>query len=141
MYLIDGYNLLYQTDFEMREDLIFEVSDFCRRKNKKAKIVFDGYSPEDLSNDVLDIVFVGDADAELERIIKHVENPNLWKLVSSDKAIIFQANKKGIKSLKSEHFVTIMQAEEIEQTSEKDDVNLSDKEVQKQLEEFNNFKN
>ncbi|HCC23642.1 TPA: hypothetical protein DF272_05735 [Candidatus Falkowbacteria bacterium] len=141
MYLIDGYNLLYQTDFETRDELMAGVGDFCRRKNKRAKIVFDGYSPEDLSNEVLEIVFVGDADAELESLIKHVENPNNFVLVSSDKELIFYAQKKGVLVVRSEHFATIMKAEDsIEMPEKADEVNLSDAEVKKQLEELNNFK-
>jgi len=116
MYLIDGYNLLYQTDFETRDELMAGVGDFCRRKNKRAKIV-------------------------LESLIKHVENPNNFVLVSSDKELIFYAQKKGVLVVRSEHFATIMKAEDsIEMPEKADEVNLSDAEVKKQLEELNNFK-
>ncbi len=108
MYLIDGYNLLYQTDYESREDLIFVVSDFLRQNKKRGIIVFDGYSPEDLSSEVLEVRFSGNADEELVRVINENIDPSFLTLVSSDKDIIFQAGQKNIKSIKSEQFAYLL---------------------------------
>lgn len=105
MYLIDGYNLLYQTEFEAREDLIFAISDFLRQNQKQGIIVFDGYSPEDLSSEVLEVRFGGDADAELIRLMQENIDPNFLTLVSSDKDIVYHASQNNIKSIKSEQFV------------------------------------
>lgn len=137
MYLIDGYNLLYQTDYESREDLIFVVSDFLRQNKKRGIIVFDGYSPEDLSSEVLEVRFGGNADEELIRVINENIDPNFLTLVSSDKDIIFQAGQKNIKSIKSEQFAFLLTSS-VEQIIEDDDG--KPKNGPETLSDYNNFK-
>lgn len=142
MYLIDGYNVLYQTMLETREELIEKINTYCRTKNKKALIVFDGFAPEDLSNDIVQIKFVGDADQEIMEVMKQNQNPNAITLVTSDKELLYWAGQNKITSLKSDHFSYILDmVEEYHSISEKENVPvMSDQTVQQQLEEFNNFK-
>ncbi|OGF31761.1 hypothetical protein A2533_01675 [Candidatus Falkowbacteria bacterium RIFOXYD2_FULL_35_9] len=140
MYLIDGYNLLYQTDFETREQLISELNKFCRGKNKQARIVFDGLSPEDLSSDIIDVIFATNADAEIESLVNQVENPNQYILISSDKDLIFVANQKSVKSIKSEQFAVFMQEKDFIESGEEEYPELTDEQVASQLKEFNSFK-
>lgn len=137
MYLIDGYNLLYQTDLEAREDLLAEIVGFLRQTGKKGLIVFDGYSPEDLSSEVLEVRFSGNADEELVKIIQENIDPSFLTLVTSDKDIIFQAGQKNIKSIKSEQFAYLlsgMQSQDLSSDNEKPE--FSDE----SLADYNNFK-
>jgi hypothetical protein len=140
MYLIDGYNLLYQSDFVHRDDLIDQLARFCRREHKSAHIVFDGYSPTDLSSSVLRVTFAGDADAEIIKIIRETANPNEWKLVSDDKELIFAAQKRGVEVWSVERFLYLLAGEAATYPLEKDvNAGLSDDEAEEALLEFNNF--
>jgi hypothetical protein len=104
MYLIDGYNLLYQTDHETREELVSFLNLFLKNINKKGLILFDGYAPEDLSTRLLEVKFVGDADLEIIDIMKKNKQPTYLTLVSSDKNLIYEAKQNNIKYIKSEQF-------------------------------------
>ena len=140
MYLIDGYNLLYQSDFVHREDLIDRVARFCRREHKVAHIIFDGYAPADLSSSVLRVTFAGDADAEIVKTIRETDNPNKWKLVSDDKELIFAAQKRGVEVWSVERFLYLLASEAATYPLEKDvNAGLSDDEAEEALLEFNNF--
>lgn len=139
MYLIDGYNLLYETDLETRDDLVRMVHDFCSRLNKNAIIVFDGYSPEDLSTTLVEVKFVGDADLEITQIMKKNNNPTALTLISSDKDLIYSANQNKIKVIKSEQFEYLI-PEQNDLIKDDDLQILTDEQVKEQLEEFNYFK-
>jgi hypothetical protein len=143
MYLIDGYNLLYQTDLENSGELVAKLNQLCRAKNKRALIVFDGYSPEDLSSEVLEVRFSGNADLEISEIIKQNNNPTQLVLVSSDKDLIYNARQKGLNVLKSEQFSYLLN-EGLNSGKNDDDKPtikiLSDKDVREELESFNYFK-
>ena len=140
MYLIDGYNLLYQSDCDYREDLIDRIARFCRREHRSAHIVFDGYSPEDLSSSALRVTFAGDADAAIAKIINETANPNEWKLVSDDKELIFVAQKRGVEVWSVERFLYLLASEAATYPLEKDiNAGLSDDEAEEALLEFNNF--
>jgi predicted RNA-binding protein with PIN domain len=140
MYLIDGYNVLYQTTLETREELIEKINMYCRAKNKQAVIVFDGFAPEDLSNDVVQVRFVGDADQEIIDIMKQNDNPTALKLVTSDKDLLYWAGQNKIATLKADHFSYIIDFEEQQEVTEKENPPImTDATAKNQLEEFNNF--
>ena len=135
MYLIDGYNLLYQTNIETREELLDSLGIFLRNVNKTGLVIFDGYAPEDLSSAILEVEFVGDADLEIIKIMQKNKNPNSLILVSSDKELIYEANQNKIKVIKSEHFVFLTPQEDMTaEASEKPEPGGET------LADYNNFK-
>jgi len=140
MYLIDGYNLFYQKDFANRDELVGALTDFCDYKGKKAHIVFDGYSPEDLSTISVQVEFAGDADARIAEIVKMCHTPSYYVLISSDRELLNLAKQKGIKFKKSEDFDFLRPRPIETEPGEEPNPLLTDKEVEEQLEEFENFK-
>lgn len=139
MFLIDGYNLLYQTNLEYREELIAKINQFCSFNNNQALIIFDGFSSIDLSTRLVEVRFAGEADLEIERILTQNTNPTQLTLISSDKDLIYTARHNNVKVVLSEQFNYLIPEQKLDQ--EKPEANLSDMEVQKQLKEFGYFKN
>jgi hypothetical protein len=143
MYLIDGYNLLYQTDFEHPSELIAKVTNLCRAKGKRAVVVFDGFSPEDLSSGYVDVLFAGDADLEIKNLLSQINAPNEYVLISSDNDLIFYARQKGVNVIKSEQFCYLLSdAIQPDNAEDKPSVGyITDKQAKDELEAFNYFKN
>ncbi len=108
MIIIDGYNLLYQSDFEKREDLIWAVDNYLRRSHKSGLIIFDGFSPEDLSTPLLEVRFAGNADDEIKFEIDACQNPNSYSLVTDDKDILYYARQKNIQTIKCHNFSALI---------------------------------
>ena len=142
MYLIDGYNLLYQTDFEHPSDLIAQVTLLCRAKNKRALIIFDGFSPEELSSAYVEVRFSGDADEEITNLIKQNNNPTEITLVSSDNDLLDAARQKRIHMLKSEQFCYLLNVDfNAKDAPEKPSTKfMTDKQVEEELQSYNYFK-
>ncbi len=141
MYLIDGYNLLYQTDFPEKEGLINAVNEFCRTRRKTAIIIFDGRCPHDLNTNFVQVIFTGDADDGIARLIDKCDNPSMYVLVTSDKEIRYLARQKKIKCIKSEEFNFSASKPVPIDPDEQATFFMTDSEVKKQLKEFNNFEN
>jgi len=160
MYLIDGYNLLYQTDFSEKEGLIHAIDKFCRARHKNATIVFDGRCPYNLSTDFVQVIFTGNADEGIAEIIqkcdnlgyrctdKHTDctdyekkgsNPaSKYVLISSDKELRSLARRSGIKMIRAEEF-DFSVGKTKSSGDEKGRGFLTESEAREQLEEFNNF--
>lgn len=139
MYLIDGYNLLYETNLETRDELIEKINRFCRFYKKKALIVFDGYCPEDYSSQKVEIRFVGDADAEIRRILKQADNPSRYVLVTLDKDLIYCARQCKMEVIKSNQFNYLIP--DLEPISKEEDpyLILNEEQAQRELKKFNYF--
>jgi predicted RNA-binding protein with PIN domain len=137
-YIIDGYNLLHQTDFEERDELIESIVNFCGVCNKNAKMVFDGHANEEHPSTRVHVIFAGDADAEIIRILEEVGTPSFYTLISSDKELKLVARKRKVKVVNSEDFD--FSIPEKGATEEKEVCFMDDEDVEKQLKEFNNFK-
>ena len=162
MYLIDGYNLLHQTDFSEKEDMINALDKFCRARHKDATIVFDGRCPYNLSTDFVQVIFTGDADAGIAEIIEKCDNRRDWYrctdnctdstdyenegrnpaskyiLVSSDKELRYLARQKRIETIRAEEFDFFVS--KIKSSGdEKGRGFLTESEAREQLREFNNF--
>ncbi len=135
MYLIDGYNLLYETDLETREELIENINIFCRFYNKQALIVFDGFAPEDFSTHRVEVRFVGDADAEIKQIVKQ-GNPSQYTLVTLDKDLIYWASQSKVEVIKSNQFNYLIPDLEIVSKEEDPNFALSEEQARKELESF-----
>ncbi|NQT49939.1 NYN domain-containing protein [Candidatus Kuenenbacteria bacterium] len=140
MYLIDGYNLLYATEFETREQLLSALNTFFVYCKKSAKIIFDGYSEEDLNTEFVQVEFAGDADERIAEIIKTCDNPSYYVLVSSDKELRYLARQKKIKTIKVEEYnFEVPTAPQVDE-DDRSDFHITDSEVVAQLKEYNNFK-
>lgn len=131
MYLIDGYNLLHQTEIDTREELVSRIDRFCASRNKHATIVFDGYSPDDLSTWSVEVRFGGDADELLKKIINETANPSEIVLVSSDNDVRFSARARGMRVIKSEDFMFKTDSTATFDDDAKPNLRLSDEEVEK----------
>lgn len=137
-YIIDGYNLLYQTEFETRDELIEAISKYCHANNKTAKIFFDGDGDAEFYSTRVEVLFVGDADLAIVRALAEAQTPSFYTLVSSDKEIAVEARVRKINVVRSEDFdLTI---HESVKDNEKPKCFLSDDDVDQQLKEFNYFK-
>lgn len=138
-YIIDGYNLLYQTDLSNREELIKKLVKFCHASHNTAKIIFDGLATPEFYSTRVQVVYAGNADHEIEKVIQEAKTPSFYTLVTSDKELVFLARQKGIKNIKVEDFNFDVN-EEISEQDDKPTCFLSDEEVNRQLKEFNYFK-
>jgi len=137
-YIIDGYNLLHKTNFESREGMIDALVRFCHVCNKNAKIVFDGYAPEEFASTRVQVVFAGDADVEIIKLLNEAQTPTFYTLVSSDNELREVAKRKKIKIIKAEEFDLSLPDKSL--NADKPTCYLNDDEIKKQLKEFNNFK-
>ncbi len=135
MLLIDGYNLLYQTDFETNQELIAALAKYCQAYNKKAVIFFDGYSNNDLSVSRVEVNFTGDADKGLIDFIMENNRPGDI-LISSDREIRRKAREKNLRMIKSEDFNFTVPKEEEAGPEEDPNLELSDQEMAEQMKEF-----
>jgi hypothetical protein len=139
VYLIDGYNLLHQTDFSEKEDLINALDKFCRARHKSATIVFDGRCPYDLNTDFVQVIFTGDADEGIAEIIARCDNPSNYVLVSSDKELRYLARRKRIETIRAEEFDFSVKKRK-SSGNEKERGFLTESEAREQLAVFNHFK-
>jgi len=137
-YIIDGYNLLHQTDYESRDELIEVIVGFCGACNKNAKMVFDGHANEEVPSTRVHVIFAGDADAEIIRILEEVGTPSFYTLISSDRELKLVARQRKVKTINSEDFD--FSIPEKMGGEEKEVCFINDEEIEKQLKEFNNFK-
>jgi len=138
MYVIDGYNLLYKSNLETRDELIEKINRFCRFYNKSALIVFDGFAPEDYSSNKVEVRFAGDADAAIKQIIKK-GNPSQYVLVTEDKDLIYWAHQSNIEVIKSNQFNYLIP--NFEKVSKEEDpyLALNEEQAQGELKKFNYF--
>ncbi len=139
MYLIDGYNLLYETSLETRDELIEKINRFCSFYKKKALIIFDGYEPEDYSTIRVEVKFVGDADEEIKQIVKQ-GNPSQYVLVTLDKDLIYWAHQSNVEVIKSNQFNYLIPKQEITSKEEDPYLALNDEQAKKELDALRNFK-
>jgi len=84
------------------------------------------------------VIFGGDADEEIKKIISENKNPSEITLISSDNDLIFAARSKKIKIIKSEDFDLNIATSHNDE--EKEIIHLTDDDVEDALEEFNHFK-
>lgn len=129
MYLIDGYNLLYQFYKNIddnninyyREELISLIKDYCETKRKKAQIFFDVKSvplsllpPIKLKSDYLKVSYVRDADLAIINLLENTKDITRYTIISSDRKISDYARRRGFKVLSSKNFKTILLTFKIE---------------------------
>ena len=138
-YIIDGYNLLHQTNFSDRDQLIAQLVKFCQANNKTAQVVFDGLANPEFVSTRVQVIFAGDADEYISRLLREARNPNFYTLVSSDRELQQVARENRIEFIKVQDFDFTVTPKK--KTDDKPVCFLSDDDIEKQLKEFNYFKN
>jgi len=137
MYLIDGYNLLYQSSYTEAPELVNALDKFCEYYGKRALVIFDGHSKDDLSTNSVQVEYHDNADDYLAEYMD--EHHGGLTLVSSDNEVIASAHRNKVAVVKSDAFDFTI-PDEFEDAGDKGNVSLSDDEVDGQLREFNNFR-
>ncbi len=137
-YIIDGYNLLHQTKFDSRDQMIEALARFCHSCNKTAKIVFDGLANPEFVSTRVQVVYAGDADNEIIRLIETSVTPSFYTLVTSDRELQLVAKQKKINTIKAEDFDFTIP--EKQKNDDKPLCFMSDDDIERQLKEFNYFK-
>jgi predicted RNA-binding protein with PIN domain len=112
-YLIDGNNLLGSwggptRDDDRRPEVVRRVAAFCRAKNVRATLVFDGHplrpdmAAQDLGPLSLRVPPAGtDADTVIRELLDRAPRPAEWVVVTSDKAVYSYAKTCGASVLRA----------------------------------------
>ncbi len=110
MLLIDGYNLLHAVPGGASRDRLLElVLAYCREGNYSARIVFDatGGMRRRAQLGPLELRVVAEgrkADDEILEILSSTEDRTAYTLVSNDLELVREAEKRGVRVLRSEDF-------------------------------------
>jgi predicted RNA-binding protein with PIN domain len=86
LYLFDGYNLLHAGRFEDPRELIDRLASYVALLGARGVLVFDGVG-EDIAYGPLEVRYVKNADALLERLAAEHRGSETVCLVSSDSAV------------------------------------------------------
>jgi gamma-glutamyltranspeptidase / glutathione hydrolase len=113
--LIDGYNLLPQTEFKDRDRFIRALGTYARSKAHQITVVFDGTQQGTFHGDRyreagIEVVFTPitvTADDMIEEILERAD-PNRWIVVSSDRRIQSAAKRAHSESVPSDEFARRM---------------------------------
>jgi predicted RNA-binding protein with PIN domain len=112
-YLIDGNNLMGSwggptTNDDRRSEVVRRVAAFCRSKNVRATLVFDGHplradmAVQDLGPLTLRVPPSGsDADTVIRELLDRSTRPAEWVVVTSDKAVYSYAKTCGASVLRA----------------------------------------
>ena len=112
-YLIDGNNLLGswggpQGDDDRRDEVVRRVAAFCRAKNVKATVVFDGrplrhdMAAQELGPVSLRVPPPGeDADTVIRELVERTPRPAELIVVTSDKALYSYVKTLGASVLRA----------------------------------------
>ncbi len=86
LYLFDGYNLLHAGPFEDPRELVDRLASYVALLGARGVLVFDGVG-EDIAYGPLEVRYVKNADALLERLAAEHRASETVCLVSSDSAV------------------------------------------------------
>ena len=111
-YLIDGNNLLGSwggpRDDDGRADVVRRVAAFCRARNVKATVVFDGHPLRpDMASQELGLVSLRvpppgqDADTVIRELVERAPRPAELIVVTSDKALYSYVKTLGASVLRA----------------------------------------
>jgi predicted RNA-binding protein with PIN domain len=161
-YIIDGYNLLKSSAFnvplnlsleDQRNHLIRMIKSFSQSEQSEVLIIFDNSlsfsTNRNIGSGRIRIKFTKasmEADDLIKKIIRNEKNPKRLIIVSSDRAIQYTAKDHGAAILSSEDYYRIIEKRESSTgdtnksdfNQEKYDPNLGKKEIQYWKELFKN---
>jgi predicted RNA-binding protein with PIN domain len=112
-YIIDGNNLLGswggpRGPDDRRAEVVRRVASFCRARNVRATLVFDGHplrpemAVQDLGPLRLRVPEPGrDADSVIRELVEHSPRPSEWIVVTSDKALYSYVKTLGASVLRT----------------------------------------
>ena len=115
-YLIDGNNLLGswggpKGDDDRRAEVVRRVAAFCRARNVKATVVFDGHPLRpDMAAQELGLVSLRvppqgqDADTVIRELVERTARPAELIVVTSDKALYSYVKTLGAAVLRAHEF-------------------------------------
>ena len=156
-YLIDGHNVIAQMNAIELDDphdeakFVILLRQYTASISKKAHVVFDGGVPggsSPLSTSRVQVYFASaqsSADNVLRMMIRDTKNPSGWIVVSSDRAIVDVARRRGMRVVRAERFAQRLEkliANKIQEENEafvpptKSDPHLSSEEVDEWLDLF-----
>ncbi|MCB9452357.1 MAG: NYN domain-containing protein [Anaerolineaceae bacterium] len=150
-YLIDGHNVIgYLPDISLDDPndeakLVQKLAGFAARTKKQCVVVFDSGLPAGksrMSSTVVKVVFAShhsNADRLIMARIQHIPDPTNWTVVSSDHQVQTAARQRGIKTLSSVDFASLLQAPTPppdHDPGEADEVRQTDEEINYWLREF-----
>jgi len=115
--LIDGHNLIGRmpglslADPDDEEKLVALLRPYAARRRAHVVVVFDSGQPggrsAQLSSGGIEAIFAGshtNADRVLIERIRSLKHPQDWALVSSDRAIQAEANRRRVRVLEAAEF-------------------------------------
>lgn len=153
-YIIDGYNLLKSSAFDVplnlnlenqRNHLIRLIKSFTQSEQSEVLIIFDNSLSSKTTKNIrsgrIKIQFTKhsmEADDLIRKIIRNEKNPTHLVIVSSDRAIQYAAKDHGANILSSEDYYRLIEKKQSSNRSvdisnfnhEKYDPNLGEKEIQ-----------
>lgn len=112
-YIVDGNNLLGswggpRGPDDRRAEVVRRVASFCRARNVRATLVFDGHplrpdmAVQDLGLLRLRVPEPGrDADSLIREMVEHSSRPSEWVVVTSDKALYSYVKTLGASVLRT----------------------------------------
>jgi uncharacterized protein len=122
--IIDGYNLIRQSDFLRRHEkqsleagrraLIFNLSEYKRKKGHNITVVFDGWesgsAQEERDRQANINIIYSRRGEKADEVIKRVADKSSEEtiVVSSDREIVSYVNRRGKTALSSIEFETLM---------------------------------
>jgi predicted RNA-binding protein with PIN domain len=152
-YLIDGHNLIPKlglklADLDDEKQLIDLLQEFCRNKQTKVEVYFDGANPgqaSQLKNGRVTAYFVRKgniADAAIEtRLQKLGQNARNWSVVSSDRRVQASAKEVHARVVSSDEFARlVLSSGDPLNSQSKTDTDLSPQDVDKWIDLFKNPK-
>ena len=86
LYLFDGHNLLYASDFTAHAELVDALASFVALRGARGVVVFDGVG-EEREVGPLSVRYAAHADDLLERLAAEHRTEEVVCLVSSDAAV------------------------------------------------------
>lgn len=87
LYVFDGHNLLYASDFTSHDELADALASFVALRGARGVVVFDG-AGQDREVGPLSVRYAAHADDVLERLAAEHRTKEIVCLVSSDAAVL-----------------------------------------------------
>jgi len=153
-YIIDGYNMIRKINSlrahdaqsleKGRQALIMKLSGFRLQNNADITIVFDGQKTSFGSQSGITVYFSNlpnKADEMIKKLVDKNKKTNETTVVSSDNEVMWYAKGCGCKVERSEEFFKKIseskQSETVKELEEKDNPQLSSKEIKEWMTLFN----
>ncbi len=150
-YIIDGYNMIRRIDFyrakfnqsaeKGRDALVVQLANFRRNSQSHIIVVFDGDSAGNPKSGIKTIFSKSQtADDVIKKMVDKDKHLFAITVVSSDLAVMRYAKSCGCEVISSEDFhkkISTLKNDTMDEFKEKNDPQLSSKEIAQWLDIFN----